>query len=170
VLKKCFRQFSNLHVKIFCRLPFLNESFFAYFCSFYSLHKIDQCNFTECQCDPTGSTSTFCSELGGQCECKTNVVGRRCNRCAPGTYGFGPEGCKGETNSPHSIIISTLTVSILSLRLQFDWLTGQLLRRAERPVQVPAKHLRPPVRPVPAWLLGLPQLSEVRVSRPCGHL
>lgn len=27
------------------------------------------------------------------CPCKTNVVGRRCDRCAPGTYGFGPNGC-----------------------------------------------------------------------------
>lgn len=48
-----------------------------------------------CECDPTGSTSAICDSLGGKCSCKTNVVGRKCNRCAPGTYGFGPEGCKG---------------------------------------------------------------------------
>ncbi|KAF4532826.1 hypothetical protein B566_EDAN002677 [Ephemera danica] len=48
----------------------------------------------ECQCDPTGSISLLCGSLGGQCQCKPNVVGRRCNRCAPGTYGFGPEGCR----------------------------------------------------------------------------
>lgn len=46
-----------------------------------------------CQCDGTGSYSSICSELGGQCDCKPNVVGRRCDRCAPGTHGFGPEGC-----------------------------------------------------------------------------
>ncbi|XP_054721557.1 laminin subunit beta-1-like [Uloborus diversus] len=48
----------------------------------------------ECSCDPTGSLSTSCDSLGGQCTCKTNVVGRRCDRCAPGTYGFGPSGCR----------------------------------------------------------------------------
>ncbi|KAI5734580.1 hypothetical protein M8J77_008341 [Diaphorina citri] len=48
----------------------------------------------ECDCDPTGSTSKYCDQLGGNCVCKPNVVGRRCDRCAPGTYGFGPEGCK----------------------------------------------------------------------------
>ncbi|XP_066997490.2 laminin subunit beta-1 [Anabrus simplex] len=47
-----------------------------------------------CQCDPTGSISSLCSALGGSCQCKPNVVGRRCDRCAPGTYGFGPEGCR----------------------------------------------------------------------------
>ncbi|XP_025834691.1 laminin subunit beta-1-like, partial [Agrilus planipennis] len=47
-----------------------------------------------CQCDPTGSTSKLCNDHGGACSCKLNVVGRRCDRCAPGTYGFGPEGCK----------------------------------------------------------------------------
>ncbi|XP_076033711.1 laminin subunit beta-1 isoform X3 [Oratosquilla oratoria] len=47
-----------------------------------------------CQCDGTGSKSSLCDSFGGQCECKQNVVGRRCDRCAPGTYDFGPEGCK----------------------------------------------------------------------------
>ncbi|XP_077998074.1 laminin subunit beta-1-like [Glandiceps talaboti] len=46
-----------------------------------------------CDCDPTGAVSTVCSGIGGNCECKPNVVGRRCDRCAPGTYGFGPQGC-----------------------------------------------------------------------------
>ena len=47
-----------------------------------------------CECNPTGSHSAFCDNYGGNCHCKPNVVGRRCDRCAPGTYGFGPEGCK----------------------------------------------------------------------------
>ncbi|RZB39837.1 laminin subunit beta-1 [Asbolus verrucosus] len=47
-----------------------------------------------CQCDPTGSVSKLCDEYGGHCMCKINVVGRRCDRCSPGTYGFGPEGCR----------------------------------------------------------------------------
>ncbi|CAK5107481.1 unnamed protein product [Meloidogyne enterolobii] len=46
-----------------------------------------------CDCDLTGSTSGICNAKGGQCECKPNVVGRRCDRCAAGTYGFGPSGC-----------------------------------------------------------------------------
>lgn len=47
-----------------------------------------------CSCDPTGSVSKICDSLGGRCQCKPNVVGRRCDRCAPGTYGFDPEGCR----------------------------------------------------------------------------
>uniref|UniRef100_A0A914C176 Laminin subunit beta-1 n=1 Tax=Acrobeloides nanus TaxID=290746 RepID=A0A914C176_9BILA len=47
----------------------------------------------ECDCDPTGSVSGICRATGGQCECKPNVVGRRCDKCAVGTYGFGPTGC-----------------------------------------------------------------------------
>lgn len=46
-----------------------------------------------CECNPTGSHSAFCDSYGGNCHCKQNVVGRRCDRCAPGTYGFGPQGC-----------------------------------------------------------------------------
>lgn len=47
----------------------------------------------QCNCNPTGSLSKKCTEFGGECPCKANVVGRQCDRCAPGTYGFGPEGC-----------------------------------------------------------------------------
>uniref|UniRef100_A0A3B3Z8Y5 Uncharacterized protein n=1 Tax=Periophthalmus magnuspinnatus TaxID=409849 RepID=A0A3B3Z8Y5_9GOBI len=46
-----------------------------------------------CECDPEGSLSGQCEEVGGQCRCKPNVIGRRCDQCAPGTYGFGVSGC-----------------------------------------------------------------------------
>ncbi|ALC38940.1 LanB1 [Drosophila busckii] len=47
-----------------------------------------------CNCNPTGSLSKECDASGGYCQCKPNVVGRTCDQCAPGTYGFGPEGCR----------------------------------------------------------------------------
>ncbi|XP_040214842.1 laminin subunit beta-2 [Rana temporaria] len=47
-----------------------------------------------CNCDPQGSLSSECDPYGGQCRCKPNVIGRRCDQCAPGTHGFGPSGCR----------------------------------------------------------------------------
>ncbi|XP_030280431.1 laminin subunit beta-4 [Sparus aurata] len=47
-----------------------------------------------CRCNVAGSLGPFCSELGGLCECKPNVIGRCCDTCAPLTFGFGPAGCK----------------------------------------------------------------------------
>ncbi|XP_031421826.1 laminin subunit beta-2 isoform X1 [Clupea harengus] len=47
-----------------------------------------------CQCDLQGSVNFECDSRGGQCRCRPNVIGRRCDQCAPGTYGFGPSGCK----------------------------------------------------------------------------
>ncbi|KAG7305416.1 hypothetical protein JYU34_009487 [Plutella xylostella] len=47
-----------------------------------------------CQCDPTGSKSYQCDQYTGNCQCVENIVGRRCDRCAPGTYGFSKFGCK----------------------------------------------------------------------------
>ncbi|XP_075430559.1 laminin subunit beta-1-like isoform X2 [Ascaphus truei] len=46
-----------------------------------------------CFCDLQGSLSAVCDKVGGQCKCKPNVIGQRCDQCAPGTYGFGPYGC-----------------------------------------------------------------------------
>ncbi|XP_041059562.1 laminin subunit beta-1a isoform X1 [Carcharodon carcharias] len=47
-----------------------------------------------CRCDPQGSLSSVCNPSGGQCQCRSSVVGRNCDRCAPATYGFGPSGCR----------------------------------------------------------------------------
>uniref|UniRef100_A0A7N6BLQ8 Laminin, beta 2 (laminin S) n=1 Tax=Anabas testudineus TaxID=64144 RepID=A0A7N6BLQ8_ANATE len=51
------------------------------------------CPLPACNCDPQGSISSVCEVRGGQCHCRPNVIGRRCDQCAPGTYGFGPSGC-----------------------------------------------------------------------------
>ncbi|XP_038213536.1 laminin subunit beta-1 [Zerene cesonia] len=47
-----------------------------------------------CQCDPSGSKSHQCDRYTGYCQCVENIVGARCDRCAPGTYGFSKFGCK----------------------------------------------------------------------------
>ena len=69
-----------------------------------------QC-FSDCDCDPTGSKSNICDEFGGQCECKENVIGRRCDQCAPGTYGFGPNGCSCKSLIRQSILSDTQSIN-----------------------------------------------------------
>ncbi|XP_039210425.1 laminin subunit beta-4 isoform X1 [Crotalus tigris] len=46
-----------------------------------------------CRCHPQGSLNSHCTKLGGQCQCKANVVGRCCDKCAAGSHSFGPQGC-----------------------------------------------------------------------------
>lgn len=41
-----------------------------------------------CGCDYIGSTSFECEPFGGQCQCKPNVIGRQCDACRTGYYGF----------------------------------------------------------------------------------
>lgn len=42
-----------------------------------------------CDCNPDGSVNSgICQYFGGQCECKENVIGRQCNHCKTGYFGF----------------------------------------------------------------------------------
>ncbi|KAM5238832.1 usherin [Ctenodactylus gundi] len=58
---------------------------------------IDVC--TPCDCDGAGTRdgSLLCNQIGGQCNCKRHVSGRRCSRCQPGFYSLrelDPDGCR----------------------------------------------------------------------------
>lgn len=48
-------------------------------------------NCSNCECDQCGSE--YCEHLNGDCKCHANVVGKLCDQCAPGHFGF--KGCAG---------------------------------------------------------------------------
>lgn len=50
--------------------------------------------FAACSCDPWGSVDNDCSPIG-QCQCHSNYIGRTCNQCAPGFFGYPT--CTGES-------------------------------------------------------------------------
>lgn len=41
-----------------------------------------------CHCNFQGSVSFECEVFGGQCPCKPNIIGRECNQCKTGYFGF----------------------------------------------------------------------------------
>uniref|UniRef100_A0A8C3NPG6 Laminin subunit alpha 5 n=1 Tax=Cyanoderma ruficeps TaxID=181631 RepID=A0A8C3NPG6_9PASS len=41
-----------------------------------------------CHCHEAGARGSQCQPFGGQCPCKSNVIGRQCSRCATGYWGF----------------------------------------------------------------------------------
>ncbi|KAF6202105.1 hypothetical protein GE061_004503, partial [Apolygus lucorum] len=42
----------------------------------------------KCLCNALGSKKVRCEKFGGQCECKDHVIGRKCDDCREGYYGF----------------------------------------------------------------------------------
>ncbi|KAM9241384.1 laminin subunit alpha-2 [Leptosomus discolor] len=51
-------------------------------------------NCQPCHCHINGSISEICDSQTGQCECKANVIGRRCDICKPETFGLqSSRGC-----------------------------------------------------------------------------
>lgn len=60
--------------------------FFSFF-SFFST--------TECHCNPLGSLASTCNKHTGQCVCRSNVTGLRCDRCSEGFWNLdSKKGCQ----------------------------------------------------------------------------
>ncbi|XP_062428551.1 laminin subunit alpha-2 isoform X5 [Rhea pennata] len=55
---------------------------------------LDARNCQPCRCNINGSFSEICDSRTGQCECKANVIGRRCDMCKPETFDLkSSRGC-----------------------------------------------------------------------------
>ncbi|XP_075195246.1 usherin [Anomaloglossus baeobatrachus] len=57
---------------------------------------VDVCQPCDCNETGTANKSQNCEKLGGQCRCKVNVGGRRCDQCKDGFYDLqesNPDGC-----------------------------------------------------------------------------
>ncbi|XP_053520768.1 laminin subunit alpha-2 isoform X5 [Artibeus jamaicensis] len=53
---------------------------------------VDAKNCQPCHCNANGSFSEICHTRTGQCECRPNVLGQRCDRCKPETFGLQSSG------------------------------------------------------------------------------
>nr|XP_038954897.1 laminin subunit alpha-2 isoform X2 [Rattus norvegicus] len=49
---------------------------------------VDAKNCQPCRCNVNGSFSEICHRKTGQCECRPNVQGQRCDECKPETFGL----------------------------------------------------------------------------------
>lgn len=54
----------------------------------FGCHPVVGCEVCNCSRPGILTPETSCDTLDGQCRCKNNVVGRQCDRCAPGFYGY----------------------------------------------------------------------------------
>ncbi|XP_070695085.1 laminin subunit alpha-5 [Pempheris klunzingeri] len=54
----------------------------------FGCHPVVGCEVCNCSQPGIISSDVSCDTLSGQCRCKNNVVGRQCDRCAPGFYGY----------------------------------------------------------------------------------
>ncbi|KAM9785933.1 laminin subunit alpha-5 [Neosynchiropus ocellatus] len=54
----------------------------------FGCHPVVGCEICNCSRPGIISTDYSCDTLSGQCRCKNNIVGRQCDRCAPGFYGY----------------------------------------------------------------------------------
>ena len=61
-----------------CKDPLIEMSMFAF----------DGKSSKLCECNSTGSVLPACDPYCGQCSCKPNVTGRKCDKCFIGFYGF----------------------------------------------------------------------------------
>ena len=53
-----------------------------------------------CACFQLGALSRSCAPQTGQCQCRTGVIGRQCNRCDNPYAEVTSSGCMGEWKTP----------------------------------------------------------------------
>ena len=54
---------------------------------------VSTCNLSlpsACECNLTGSLNTTCDQFTGNCFCKPNIIGNKCDLCEPGSYQADP--------------------------------------------------------------------------------
>ncbi|XP_051961295.1 laminin subunit alpha-5-like [Xyrauchen texanus] len=54
----------------------------------FGCHPLVGCEMCNCSRPGVTSLDISCDTHNGQCRCKNNIVGRQCDRCAPGFYGY----------------------------------------------------------------------------------
>uniref|UniRef100_A0AAQ6AFP7 Laminin subunit alpha 5 n=1 Tax=Amphiprion ocellaris TaxID=80972 RepID=A0AAQ6AFP7_AMPOC len=54
----------------------------------FGCHPVVGCEICNCSRPGVVSPDVTCDTQTGQCRCKNNIVGRQCDRCAPGFYGY----------------------------------------------------------------------------------
>ncbi|KAM3618812.1 uncharacterized protein V6R79_025116 [Siganus canaliculatus] len=54
----------------------------------FGCHPVVGCEVCNCSRPGVISPDVNCDTISGQCRCKNNIVGRQCDRCAPGFYGY----------------------------------------------------------------------------------
>uniref|UniRef100_A0A671KLI3 Laminin subunit alpha-5-like n=1 Tax=Sinocyclocheilus anshuiensis TaxID=1608454 RepID=A0A671KLI3_9TELE len=54
----------------------------------FGCHPLVGCEMCNCSRPGVASLEIGCDTHNGQCRCRNNIVGRQCDRCAPGFYGY----------------------------------------------------------------------------------
>ncbi|KAJ8257343.1 hypothetical protein GJAV_G00184600 [Gymnothorax javanicus] len=54
----------------------------------FGCHPLVGCEICNCSRPGIIAPDISCDSNSGQCRCKSNIIGRRCDRCAPGFYGY----------------------------------------------------------------------------------
>uniref|UniRef100_A0A3B4BK63 Uncharacterized protein n=1 Tax=Pygocentrus nattereri TaxID=42514 RepID=A0A3B4BK63_PYGNA len=73
---------------------------------YYGLSSADPLGCSQCSCSATGSLSSVCDAVTGQCACRPNAQGVSCDRCAPGFWA-SPSGCQPCDCDPSNSLSST---------------------------------------------------------------
>ncbi|XP_072557894.1 laminin subunit alpha-5 isoform X1 [Paramormyrops kingsleyae] len=76
----------------------------------FGCHPLIGCEVCNCSQHGVAALDTNCDADSGQCRCKNHIVGRQCDRCVPGFYGFPhcrrcdchEEGTEHDVCDPHT--------------------------------------------------------------------